>query len=129
MISSLPWRLTEDGDKIYDADNNIIAKDYKFLHLDDFQSICRLITNKKQNCIKPNMRVKVFDPCLYKDDKTTPLSVTVCPATVTRCYKKRVKAFNIKEPLYDDLIDVLFDHKPDRILHGHFRAGVKVIYD
>lgn len=47
MISPLPWKLNEeDPSIIYDAEGEIIAKDYRFLHLDDFESICRLFNNE-----------------------------------------------------------------------------------
>ena len=46
MINPLPWTLDEeDPATIYDADGEIVAKDYKFLHVDDFQAICKLITS------------------------------------------------------------------------------------
>ncbi len=44
MKSPLPWKLDEgDPSIIYDAHGNIIAEDYKFLHVDDFEAICKLI--------------------------------------------------------------------------------------
>jgi|GEM_PF-4231486 len=50
MVSPLPWRLDEnDPSIIYDANNEVIAKNYKFIHVDDFEAICRLIV---KNCIK-----------------------------------------------------------------------------
>ncbi len=49
MVSSLPWKLDEsDPSKIYDADDNIIAEDYKFIHVDDFEAICRLLSQIKE---------------------------------------------------------------------------------
>lgn len=48
MISPLFWKLNEDDPSIiYDADGEIIAKDYKFLHVDDFEAICELIMPRK----------------------------------------------------------------------------------
>ena len=42
MISTLPWKLDEsDPSIIYDANGNVIAEDYKFLHVDDFEAICK----------------------------------------------------------------------------------------
>jgi len=50
MISPLPWRLDEnDPSIIYDANNEVIAKSYKFIHVDDFEAICRLIVKKRHN--------------------------------------------------------------------------------
>jgi len=43
MISKLPWRLDEDGMIIYDADGEVVAEDYKFNHVDDYEAICNLI--------------------------------------------------------------------------------------
>jgi hypothetical protein len=49
MISKLPWKLdTEDLSVIRDANGKIIAKDYRFLHVDDFERICDLINNKRE---------------------------------------------------------------------------------
>lgn len=44
MISPLPWHLDENGDKIYDNDGNLIAENYTFLHVDDFEFICDATT-------------------------------------------------------------------------------------
>ncbi len=42
MKSPLPWKLDEsDPSIIYDANGNIIAEDYKFLHVDDFEAVCK----------------------------------------------------------------------------------------
>ena len=50
MISKLPWRIDEsDPSRIYDATGETIAKDYKFLHMDDFEAICKLINRGKEN--------------------------------------------------------------------------------
>jgi hypothetical protein len=44
MISSTPWKLDEnDPAIIYYANGEIIAKDYKFEHIDDFEFICRAV--------------------------------------------------------------------------------------
>ena len=44
MINPLPWKLDEeDPSIIYDANGEIIAEDYRFLHVDDFEAICRLV--------------------------------------------------------------------------------------
>jgi len=66
--------------------------------------------------IMPGDRVMMFDNTLWIDDKKTPLSHTVRPATIIRRYGKRDPKFGI----YPDLIDVRFDHRPDKISKGHF---------
>ena len=44
MTSKLPWHIDEnDPSIIYAADGEIVAKDYTFVHVDDFEAICRLI--------------------------------------------------------------------------------------
>jgi len=44
MINPIPWKIDEnDPSIIYDADGEVIAKDYKFLHVDDFETICNLV--------------------------------------------------------------------------------------
>ncbi len=62
--------------------------------------------------IDKGSRVKVFDHRLYEDDISTPLSVTMKPATV------------VKRHIYGhykrDVIDVIFDHKPTEISQCHF---------
>jgi hypothetical protein len=70
--------------------------------------------------IQENSRVLVFDPRLYKDDIETPLSMTVKPATVVRRY-------GMKEygRTYPDLVDVIFDHRPEQVSTAHFTSGVK----
>jgi hypothetical protein len=44
MTSKFPWRLDEeDPHIIYDADGEIIAKNYTFVHVDDFERICEMV--------------------------------------------------------------------------------------
>lgn len=70
----------------------------------------------------------VFDPSLYEDDIKTPLSVTVRPATVVKWYGQLQKSYCDGELVlgpYDSLIDVVFDHRPERVSHGHFTTFVE----
>lgn len=62
--------------------------------------------------IQKGSRVKVFDHLLYEDDVSTPLSATVKPATVHKRY--------IYGDHKRDVIDVIFDHRPDEISIAHF---------
>ena len=55
MISKLPWRLDEDGMIIYDAEGEIVAVNYRFNHVDDFEAICRLINEKEK------LRYRIID--------------------------------------------------------------------
>lgn len=64
----------------------------------------------------PLDRVMVFDHRLFKNDRDTPISVTVKPATVLRVYRTADR--------YDELVmDVRFDHD-GRESKGHFVDGV-----
>ena len=82
--------------------------------------------------IGPGSRVYVFDWLLFEDDEKTPLSYTFRPATVICRYgvrrswrlSKMVEKDDIVESIYPDQVDVIFDHRPDQISHGHFTSGV-----
>jgi len=74
--------------------------------------------------IQPGSRVMVFDWTLYVNDKRTPLSVTLKPATV-------VCRYGYTSPLnprwkYPDVVDVEFDHRPG-ISKAHFTEYVTEI--
>lgn len=65
--------------------------------------------------LMPGDRVEVFDNTLFCDDISTPLSVTMKPATIV-CRYGRKSQFGI----YPDLVDVVFDHRPERVSKAHF---------
>lgn len=65
----------------------------------------------------PGDRCKVFDPRLFVDDKKTPLSKTMQPATVLKRYSYFSNGF------WDDVVDVIFDHN-NRVSRAHFTNGV-----
>jgi hypothetical protein len=73
----------------------------------------------------PGTRVKVLDNTLYKDDKSTPLSYTVRPATVV-CWYGRKSVLLGKYCRYDNLIDVIFDHRPERVSRAHFAEYAEI---
>ena len=79
--------------------------------------------------IMPGDRVKVFDSFLFKNDKSTPLSVTMKPATVVCRYGKKERALDQDGFwYYPDLVDVIFDHLPAKyISHAHFTNGVDIL--
>ena len=70
----------------------------------------------------PTTRVKLFDPSLYKNDRSTPASVTWRPATVVRWYGYESERYG----RYPSLIDVKFDHQ-NNISKGHFTRGVELL--
>ena len=74
--------------------------------------------------ILPGTRVMVFDSRLFKDDKSTPLSYTIRLATVICRYGYESK-FGLGK--YPDLVNVIFDHKPNNISRGHFTDGIRKI--
>lgn len=78
----------------------------------------------------PGTRVLAFDWTLYRDDKSTPLSVTLKPATVERWHGYKAPAIDQPGVLwtYPNLVDVRFDHRPERISHSHFAERVEVIW-
>lgn len=46
MMSPRPWKLDEDDPSIiYDADGEIIAENYRFFHVDDFERLVNYINN------------------------------------------------------------------------------------
>lgn len=77
----------------------------------------------------PGTRVIVFDTRLYRDDRRTPLSVTLQPATVLAWYGRLYrKSGDLDLGPYPSLIDVRFDHD-GRVSRAHFadRIYAKVI--
>lgn len=75
--------------------------------------------------IMPGSRVKAFDSSLFKNDIETPVSVTMKLGTVVCRYGYRHEEPN--RGVYDDLVDVKFDHRPKQISHGHFTVCVEEI--
>lgn len=73
----------------------------------------------------PGTRVMVFDPRLFLDDRKTPSSHTIRPATVVRWYGQR--GTHRREWLYPSLIDVIFDYRPGVESRAHFTSHVEVI--
>jgi hypothetical protein len=78
--------------------------------------------NVKDDRILPGARVLVFDRRLYKDDKSTPLSVTMQPAVVLRRYGYRSRRYG----LYPDMVDVKFEYD-GFVSDAHFTNVVKFI--
>lgn len=80
----------------------------------------------REELFLPGDRVIVFDPLLFKDDVSTPLSFTRRPATVIRHYGyKYVLPFDPEPCVYPSCVDVVFDHRQERESHGHFASGVQ----
>lgn len=88
--------------------------------------------------IMPGDRVKVFDGRIYKNDRETPdcfkQATVVCrygcqfPSICTPEKIKTMSEFFVNLPWnYDDVIDVIFDHRPDEISRGHFTENARRI--
>ena len=77
----------------------------------------------KNREILPETRILLFDSSLFINDIITPLKITLKPATVIRRYGYKSKYFGN----YPDLIDVIFDHKPNKISKAHFTYGAIII--
>jgi len=76
--------------------------------------------------IMPGDRVLVFDPQLFRDDVTTPLSYTMRPAVVLRRYGRRAEHYPISDMTlgpYPDLVDVIFLHRG--LSRSHFTDSVR----
>ena len=86
--------------------------------------------NNDPRQIMPGTRVLVFDYTIFKDDVKTPLSQTLKKATVVCRYGSLKETYSISGTTlgpYPDLVDVVFDHRPERVSHGHFTSGVEII--
>ena len=77
---------------------------------------------KTQQKILPKTRVKCFDHLLFRNDKDTPLSVTVKPGIVVRRYGD----IDRQHGPYPDLCDIQFDHRSN-VSKGHFTYCVEPI--
>lgn len=89
--------------------------------------------------IFPGDRVKVFDARLFENDRDTPLSYTMQPATVVCRYGFKTvyrgdvvyddagRKFGEEQVwLYPDMVDVVFDRDGFES-HGHFTTGVEAL--
>ena len=77
--------------------------------------------------IWPGMRVKVFDHRLFKDDVSTPLSLTMQPAIIIRRYGEVKPGYEGLGPwYYPDLIDVVFD-RDGKESRAHFTTGAELV--
>ena len=76
--------------------------------------------------LEEGSRVLVFDSRLFKDDTLTPSSVTMKPATIVRRYGTKLTFLGITHN-YDDMVDVIFDHRPGVESKRHFSYGVILI--
>lgn len=86
----------------------------------------------------PGDRVIVFDSTLFKNDIDTPLSYTMRPGTIVCrygyhpywrqgfCDLRDLYPGGYQVWKYPDLVDINFDHRPDKISHGHFTDGVEL---
>src|ERR1700733_10434767 len=92
---------------------------------------CGAKGHEEQDCkevFKEGDRVMVFDHRLYKDDVTTPISMTVKPATVVKWYGKTKTVYRINDfefGPYPSLVDVLFDHRQEEISEAHFTYALR----
>jgi hypothetical protein len=69
-------------------------------------------------------RVRVFDSLLFVDDIKTPLSFTMRNGTVVKRYGIAKSSLGYR---YNDLVDVLFDHRTD-VSHGHFTNMIELLW-
>lgn len=82
----------------------------------------------QSNVFRPGQRVMVYDYSLFKDDVKTPFIQLFRPATVVCWYGKpevHYPVCDLKLGPYPNLVDVIFDHRPNQVSHGHFGDGVE----
>lgn len=72
----------------------------------------------------PGTRVKAFDHRTFKDDISTPLSMTMKAATVVCWYGTKSEHSGY---IYPDLVDVRYDDEPCSISRGHFVSALEVL--
>ena len=77
-------------------------------------------------------RARVWDHRLYRDDKRTPAKVCFRKATIVRHYGKKIRVPDSVGSedgywKYPDLVDVVFDHRPNVVSHGHFTSGIRLV--
>lgn len=73
-------------------------------------------------------RVLVYDSSCFIDDVSTPVEMLMKPATVVTRYGTKVD-YGSGPVRYPDLVDVVFDCRPDRISRGYFTKSVILIED
>jgi hypothetical protein len=71
--------------------------------------------------IPPGTRVKVYDW----------IDKVVADATTVRHYGKPIEKYSNDFALgpYESCVDVIFDHKPDKISKGHFTYAIHIFVD
>ena len=84
-----------------------------------------------EQAIYPDSRVKVYFSSGFVNDKLTPVNSLMKPATVVRRYGKKsiLPIHETKKFEYPDLLDVIFDHEPNRVSCGHFTYLVELMSD
>lgn len=89
-----------------------------------------MLSREELDAITVGSRVLAFDPALYRDDESTPINYSVRPATVLRRYGilRRVGQYGEKYGPYPDVVDLRFDHRPERESHGHFTNYLKGVW-
>lgn len=70
-------------------------------------------------------RVLAYDSRLFVNDLETPCITLMRPATVV-CRYGCVCDYGSGPVRYPDLVDIVFDHRPDHVSYGHFTDRVKV---
>ena len=76
--------------------------------------------------IEHGSRVLVYDARDFIDDARTPCSMLMRPAVVVCRYGKKTD-YGSGPVLYPDLVDVVFDHRPSSVSHGHFTDCVLLV--
>lgn len=78
------------------------------------------LMNESTDWIKPGVRVKTFDLDLL--NKLDTIDQALKPATVVRRYQRKLVYIYVS--LTREVVDVIFDHRPNEESKGHFLSCV-----
>ncbi len=78
------------------------------------------------DAVRNGDRALVYDSRDFVNDRVTPCSLLMRPATVLARYGSKTD-YGSGPVLYPDLVDVIFDHRPFEVSHGHFTEWIEPI--
>lgn len=87
---------------------------------------CEVFMLSTEQEIQHGDRVLVYDYRGFLDDRKTPRAALMRPATVV-CRYGYVTDYGSGPCRYPDLVDVIFDHRPETVSSGHFTEYVEPI--
>jgi len=80
MINPLPWKLDEHNPSIiYSAEGDVIAKDYTFLNVDDFEGICDMVNSSTARRMIISARSVTINPKNIENKDSLEHQYYLCP--------------------------------------------------